>query len=368
MGCRSSPIFFTWKHSGPEQAGKICMRHFCTYFDQYYVSRGVALYESLLRHCARFELWVLCMDDSSYLQLRELRLKGVRLLRVGDLERDDPELRAAKSNRSTVEYYFTCTPSLPLFVFRHDTAIELLTYIDADLFFYADPEPLFMELGTDSVGIIAHRFTSALRHMEAYGIYNVGMLQFRNDERGVACLAWWRARCLEWCHHYADNGRYGDQKYLDDWPTRFDGVKVLEHKGANVAVWNLGNHAVSLQERQLIIGDQPLIFFHFHGIKRLRRWVYDLNVAFYGVKPDAIVLREIYAPYFQALWRAERCQGFASKRSIAPVQGGGSAPRGWREKRAELRSLWNNLVLRNYMMVVGGRWLPLAEIREWIRR
>jgi hypothetical protein len=40
------------------------MLHFCTYFDSHYLARALALYDSLQEHCAPFELFVLCLDNS----------------------------------------------------------------------------------------------------------------------------------------------------------------------------------------------------------------------------------------------------------------------------------------------------------------
>ena len=101
------------------------MRYFCTYFDRHYLVRGLALYNSLTKHCPDFKLWILCLDLSSHDELVRLNLPKVSLLTLDELERDDPALRQAKTNRSRVEYYFTCTPSLPLLILRIDPTIDL---------------------------------------------------------------------------------------------------------------------------------------------------------------------------------------------------------------------------------------------------
>jgi hypothetical protein len=91
-------------------------RYFCTYFDRNYLPRGLALYQSLRRHCPAFKLWVLCMDRISHEALTRLELPDVHAIALADYERDDKALLEAKQNRTLIEYYFTCSPSLPLFI------------------------------------------------------------------------------------------------------------------------------------------------------------------------------------------------------------------------------------------------------------
>src|SRR5262249_44798941 len=138
---------------------------------------------------------------------------------LADFENGDAPLLAIKDTRSTIEYYFTCTPSLLLHVLNNNPEVDVISYVDADLFFFSDPAPIYEELGRNSILIIEHRFPPALKYLEApNGIYNVGLLSFRNDEAGRLTLNWWRERCIEKCSDTADQGHFADQKYLDDWP------------------------------------------------------------------------------------------------------------------------------------------------------
>src|SRR5439155_9587334 len=184
------------------------MRHFCTYFDRNYLSRGLALYRSLQALGRPFQLWVLCMDPVCHAALASAELPGIRPIALEDFERGDDALLRAKANRTLVEYYFTCTASLPRYVFREEPGIDLLTYVDADLYFFADPEPLFEELAGGSIAIIEHRISKRLGPLEQYGRYNVGWISFRRDANGMACLEWWRDRCLAWCYDRLEPGRF----------------------------------------------------------------------------------------------------------------------------------------------------------------
>jgi hypothetical protein len=277
------------------------MRSYCTYFDRNFLLRGLALYHSLARHARPFRLYVLCLDDDAYAYLAAAKLDGLHPIALADFERGDEGLARAKANRSLLEYYFTCTSSLVLHVMDRFPGAGLVTYLDADLFFFSDPEPAFAEMGDNSVLIVGHRFPPALRRMQLFGIYNVGFLAFRDDARGRECLGWWRDRCLEWCHDRLEGGKFGDQKYLDDWPTRFPGVAVLGHQGVNLAPWNVGG--VRLHERggRVFVGADPLVCYHFHGLRVLAPFLFDLGLAKYQARLVGPLRTAVYEPYLREL-------------------------------------------------------------------
>jgi len=275
---------------------------FCTLFDKNYLFRGLALHESLGRHVADFTLWILCMDDTSFEILNRMELPNVRLLSLAEFE--DEELLAAKKTRTAYEYYWTCTPSLPLYLLEHEPGLESITYLDADLFFFSDPAPAFAELGDGSIAIIEHRYAPAWEHLlETSGIYCVQLMIFRNDERARTALRWWRDRCNEWCYHRVEDGKMGDQKYLDDWPERFAGVVVLQHKGAGLAPWNLARYTVRETDGEIRVDDQPLIFYHFHSLAIVNGGK-DFQLAYTDYSIGRGIAKLLYSPYIRVVKKA----------------------------------------------------------------
>ena len=323
------------------------MYEFCTYFDHRFLDRGLALHASLSRHCPTFRLWVLCLDPACHEQLMARQLPGVVPLRLDHLEREDAELASVKPTRSTVEYYFTLTPHLPLHIFSRAPDVDLLTYVDADLFFYSDPAPLFRELGTGAVSIVPHRFASGLKGYERNGLYNVGWLSFRRDPRAHECLLWWRDRCREWCYDRHEDGKYADQKYLDQWPERFRGVVTLGHKGADLAPWNVANYRIRCSTGTVSVDEQPLVFYHFHGLRHIRRNLYDTNLASYHVRPGPELLRGIYDPYIQTL------------RQLSPPGSGGSLRRQGSGPKARVRHVVR--CLKQSLGIALGRYYAYEE-------
>ncbi|MEW6386847.1 MAG: glycosyl transferase [Thermodesulfobacteriota bacterium] len=281
-------------------------RYYCTYFDHRYLLKGLALHESLLRHAGDFSLFILCLSSECYEILSRLSLPRVRLISLAELERGDAELLQAKGDRSLVEYYFTLTPSLPLYIFRLDPEVDLLTYLDSDLYFFADPEPLYEEIGENSVALIGHRFPPHLKALESHGKYNVGWLSFRRDDQGLAGLKWYRKRCNEWCYDRVEEGRFADQKYLDYLPGKFSGVIELAHKGANLAPWNIANYSLTRNAATVMIDEYPLIFYHFQGLKQIWGPIYDSGLFGYRAALSSLIREEIYKPYLASLIRQKQ--------------------------------------------------------------
>jgi len=277
------------------------MYHFCTYFDHRYLPQGLALYHSLRQHCQSFHLWVLCLSEPCFDLLSSLELPNIGLINLEQLEHNNPELLKAKGNRSVIEYYFTCTPQLASFVLKQNLDINLITYLDADLFFYNDPAITFQEIGSRSVAIIGHKFPPHLKHHELYGVYNVGWVSFRRDEDGLACLNDWKNKCLAWCYDRVEEGRFADQKYLDYWQSDFNNVIALQHKGANVAPWNVANYNLSIQNDQILVDNQPLVFYHFHGVKKKANHEFNLGFGEYNIQPSDILVNQVYLVYLRVL-------------------------------------------------------------------
>ncbi len=326
------------------------MNHYCTYFDRGFLLQGLALWRSLVAHDPAAVLWVLALDEFTSELLREFAEPPLRVVLLAEVERGDAELAAAKGNRTRVEYYFTLSPCWPRWLLANHPEIKRLTYLDADLFLFASPAPIFeaMDAAGASVLVTAHRFPAWLRHYERHGKFNVGILSFRNDAAGRVCLDDWRARCLAWCHDRIEDGKYADQKYLDEWPKRLgERLLVLDRPGVNLAPWNWAQYDF-IHRRWLDEGE--LVVFHFARFRPIHGdWWWQSGQLDYGVMPRAL-RHAIYGPYWRALAaaRAEletRRPGFDFSRRPARLG----------------RKFWRTLPLR---LVFGGDWLRVGN-RFW---
>ena len=276
------------------------MRHFCTYFNVDYMQRGLALHSSLMEHSASFTLWILCLDQATFEFLSALNLPNVSLVTMDAFEKGDTALVKAKSDRSRVEYYWTCTPSLPLFLFREHPEIASICYVDADYYFFSNPEAIFKALGQGSIFVIPHDYdTRIYGSTPTAGNYNVGILVFRNDGNSRDCLNVWRNQCISWCKKAHDGSKFGDQGYLDQWPENFQGVVVSCNPGIHAGPWNIGKYIFGKSANTVYVSGEELVCYHFHGLRLLADRVCLVYEGRTFMTRD--IRKHIYGPYFKAL-------------------------------------------------------------------
>lgn len=298
--------------------------HYATYFDGNFLDRGLALYESLRSQSRTpFKLQVLCLDEDSHAALSRLRAQNPARYSeliphaLAELETADPQLLQAKGNRSRIEYYFTLTPAWCLWLIQNQD-INRLAYIDADLYFTDRPEILFDIMGAAPAAVIEHRYPAARAHLaQRYGRFNVGWVGFQRMSAAIACLKRWREQCLDWCSDQPGDAGFADQKYLDDWPQTVPGLCVIDHAGANLAPWNLERHHITARGQHIIVDDLPLLFFHFHRLRRLGPGRYETDYDGYG-RIARSVAQILYPRYLVALEDAR-----------IVLQGLGFAPEGY---------------------------------------
>jgi hypothetical protein len=240
--------------------------HFCTLFDSNFLPMGLSLHASLMKHSQSSHLWILCMDKLVEQQLRKINLPHVSLIPLASIETE--ELLIVKAQRSRGEYCWTLTPFIFTKVFEASSSVQRLTYLDADLFFFRDPKVLINELqesGRD-VLITEHAYDPKYDQSLIAGKFCVQFLTFTRTNSSEKILNWWQKKCLDWCFSRYEDGKFGDQKYLDLWPQLFpDSIWILQQKDNTMAPWN-----VKYFYRYLSDTHRP-VFFHFHGLRVIEK-------------------------------------------------------------------------------------------------
>ena len=188
------------------------MKHLCTVSDINYLTKGLTLYESLIKNTDNFILHYLCVDELSYKKILPLESSSLKIYNLNTLLENDEFLRNLKKS----EYNYFCW-SLASYFSNHllNNNKEDITYIDSDIYFYKSVDVVLNEIGGREVGIFRHRqFNLNLYRPE--GLYNVGVVHFKYSEWGIKTSDWWKDAVLH--RKYREYATCGDQKYLDYFP------------------------------------------------------------------------------------------------------------------------------------------------------
>lgn len=279
----------------------------CTLYNSLYLDKGLVLYDSLCECAKDFKLYVLCMDDKCYEVLNDLNQVHHIPVRLSDFEKGDEALLVAKANRPMGEYCWTCSSSFIRYVLEHYNE-DSCTYIDADMYFYSDPQVLIDEMleAGKSVMVVPHRFPERQKDVaRRVGTYCVEFNTFLNIPEALEVLEYWRSRCLDCCSNLGDGIHWGDQKYLEELVRIFNCVYVCTNHGAGMAPFNVMHYKISnIADDKIIKKDAnipvSLVFYHFQTIQYLSRQV--INTGVFTTKDIDINLVDLlYIPYLKRI-------------------------------------------------------------------
>ncbi|MEZ2715970.1 cell envelope integrity protein TolA [Niallia circulans] len=273
-------------------------QNFCVIAGKEYCIKIMAVYESLAKNSDNFNLWVCCTDAITHKFLNEKNLKNMHLIRVEEIEND--QLRAVKQERMINEYCWTLKSFLIEYILKNND-IEQVLYCDGDIYFFSNPASIFNEWGSASIFLTPQRDLDWVE--QKYGKYQAGIIGFRKDEIGLSAVQWWKERCIEWCGVVESNGRFGDQKYLDQLPIMYDNVRISSNLGVNAAPWNIiynNDFDVYLQGDKVFINNDPLVAYHFSCITIYDSDKYDLW-SMHQLNIQKEIMNYIYVPYLDLL-------------------------------------------------------------------
>lgn len=278
--------------------------NFCTLFDTYYLSRGLALYESLKSNSDDFHLYVFAFDENVYSFFQDNHFDNLTVISLKEFEND--QLLSVKENRTIAEYCWTCTGSTIQYCIEM-FSLKQCTYLDADLYFYSNPKVLLDEVSDGKVLITDHRYTKRYDQSKSSGKYCVQFMTFHNNKESMIVLNDWISDCINWCYAKAEDGKFGDQKYLDYWMTKYDCIHELKHLGGGLAPWNIQQYDLKLQNNQIMGNEKKkgnifiVIFYHFHALNFLADD--SVNLAPYQLNENIIDL--VYKPYINHIIKIE---------------------------------------------------------------
>jgi hypothetical protein len=198
------------------------------------------------------------------------------------------------------------TPAILKYCFER-YKLSNCTYLDADIFFFADPRRLIENVPPDNVMITPHNYHRAYDHSATSGIYCVQFIKFSSAPKSKLVLNEWYSDCIKWCYARFEEGKFGDQKYLDTWPNKYDCISVCDNQGAGLAPWNSLNYELFLRGDTLEISQidtlasTPLYFYHFHDFYFNAEGIWYHSSGISGYRIPKSVYDLVYKTYLREL-------------------------------------------------------------------
>jgi len=298
------------------------MINLCTVSDSKYLTQGLALYESILEHTKDFVLHYMCIDDRSFNIIKKHESESLIPYYVRDpsihIQQQDGILgltgRWHGDSRDTMYsgYGYFCW-SLSSFFTNYLMNKDLgdITYIDSDVFLHEDFRIILEAIGEKQVGIFRHR-QFELNSSPVEGLYNVGVMHFKDGEIGRSTLEWWSDAVLYRKHEHL--ATCGDQRYLDEFPKLAEESIFIDGDIGHGAPWQwqLYDMGSYLDDGTIIWGGrtQKLIFSHFSQFRHLYGEEYVPTTGHFQYTPlqqyeKRPELKFIYDAYFDKVKEAK---------------------------------------------------------------
>lgn len=303
-----------------------------THCDLKYLSRALALINSLRTQGESSPIYVLCHDSKSFDKLAALGLEEVYALGREEMFQSFPELVAAERDRTPLEFYYCFSPYLLKYL--QNLGYENLVYLDSDLYFYGDLESPLALAKVYDVGIVPHRFESGYKHLVKYGIYNVGLVYFKNNEKASNVLNWWAESCINSTKLEVTVSSFGDQKYLEFF--KLKNAEIFEYYlgGHNAAPWNCHTAAL-LPTGEIQIKGDDLLYFHFSSLRIYGRFA-RLGFSTYRKMPNRTMKNKVYRGYIRNVLFWEKAIGNPNRVDDRPLS---------------LREIVNAIKYRDYIFI-----------------
>lgn len=197
---------------------------------------------------------------------------GDEVITAGSIE---PEWHSLTLKYNIIELNTCIKPRVFEYLFR-ELGLSHAVYLDPDIRVYRPMNFLQEELRQHNILLTPHicspiapdgREPSENTFLN-FGIYNLGFIAVANREETHSFLLWWKAHTYQQGYIDVYKGIFVDQLPINHAPIFFEGVKVLQDRGLNMAPWNLHERRLSyLSGRYLVNEETPLMFYHFSSFK-----------------------------------------------------------------------------------------------------
>lgn len=240
------------------------MNSFCTIINAAYLPFAKVLQFSLDKQAPGTQLHVFVIDDDKI----ECP-SGLIILKQIELSESPFFKSVEKKYASTSSDSFRWALKPVIIGYLLEKGFEKVIYVDPDIYFTGNFTFILDLLNTYSILLTPHwadldiinnedSVFSVLRN----GLFNAGFIAA--SQNGIQAIHWWAGMCQYKMEKRKELGLYDDQRYLDLLQVQFPYVHIIDHRGCNLAAWNIHSCKREMKNGRLLInGNYEPVFIHF---------------------------------------------------------------------------------------------------------
>ena len=255
-------------------------QNFAIAISKYYVSRCLVLIESIIKYDVN--IFILCFDvEAEKLIKQNVNSKKIIIVNYKEILNFDKSLKKINRSRKLIDKIVTSRPIFLKYINNKFKSKDIFL-LDSDIYFFSNPRLLLKYTEKSSVAYSEHNFSrNEIELNKDYGEFNGGFVYIRFDKNGKKFLLSWSKLCKKWCEFDSKNGKFSDQKYLENLSKKINNLKILKRSEINLAPWNLEGKKIEFKKNQIYVNNNKLIFFHFHGLRQITKNLYILGLENY---------------------------------------------------------------------------------------
>ncbi len=252
-----------------------------------YLAQALTLKESVLKYEHDVDFFIFLADNVTD------EIKDVDVVPLD--EQWIPDWKEMAFKYDVIEFNTSIKP----FCFKKlfNDGYDKVVYLDPDMFVTDKLDYLWDNLNTYSIILTPHISTLKVDYDGAQteesilsvGIFNLGFAAIKNNDKGNNIVDWWCVRLQSQC--YGWHNLFVDQKWMNFIPCFYpNDLLVSRHSGLNVAIWNLHERELILDNGKYMIKDletnevYTLLVFHFSGFDPFNDQVINRRHPRFGVK------------------------------------------------------------------------------------
>lgn len=240
------------------------MNTFCTIITADHLPFAKVLHVSLQKNSPDTSLQVLVIDKNDFTSSQNFSIHSIDSVATSAVAKG---IYNKYAHTSPDHFRWALKPVFISYLLQN--RFDKVIFADPDLFFINDFSFLFDELEINNILLTPHwanlnpvENEGSLADVLKGGLYNAGFIAA--NKKGTEAINWWAEMCHYKIEKNPESGLFDDQKYLDILPVQFPDVKILKHKGCNLASWNVETCQREIINGKLMINQQfEPIFIHF---------------------------------------------------------------------------------------------------------